>query len=131
MIRQLSLFDDYSVDDYFRHNIQRNDYKLEELDIGDITFAGGQKESIHRWYRLTPSFSPALVRYFIKYCSINNNSLVLDPFSGRGTTIIECKKNHIPSIGFEINPLLEKVGNYSLIWSKENLELLKKTVWFS
>lgn len=123
MFQQLSLFDNYSIDLEFTKNIKRHCYDLDEIDIGDITFTGGQQETIHRWYRLTPSFSPSLVRYFLRIFNANQNSLVFDPFCGRGTTVIECKKNLIPALGFEINPLLQKVGNYSLIWHREKVNL--------
>ncbi|WP_249094375.1 site-specific DNA-methyltransferase [Argonema galeatum] len=124
MVRQLSLFPESCVDEVFETNVKRHRYELQEIDIGDITFASGQNESIHRWYRLTPSFSPSLVRYFFNYFEVGDNSLVLDPFSGRGTTVIECQKRGIPAIGLEINPLLQRVGEYSLIWRQDSLGLM-------
>jgi hypothetical protein len=68
------------------------------------------------------------VRFFLKTFSVDNKSLILDPFSGRGTTVIECKKNNIPSLGFEINPLLQIVGDYSSYWSNNKLSLLKNFI---
>ncbi|WP_204104702.1 MULTISPECIES: DNA methyltransferase [Spirulina sp. CCY15215] len=123
MYVQLKLFEDSLVDSNFSGNLKRHQYPLEEIDIGNITFTGGQQESIHRWYRLTPSFSPSLVRHFIQYFNIDTTSLILDPFSGRGTTAIECQKHHIPCIGFEINPLLQRVGEYSLTWMQSDISL--------
>jgi hypothetical protein len=49
---------------------------------------------------------------------------VIDPFSGRGTTSIECQKQGIQALGIEINPLLQQVGNKSLIWNTSYLHLL-------
>lgn len=121
--RQLPLFASKIADDTLRNKIARNGYELNEIDIGDITFQSGQNESIHRWYRLTPSFSPSLVRFFVKHFGIKRDSIVLDPFCGKGTTLIECQKLSIPGIGVEINPLFHIVGTYSLLWSpvKDNL----------
>ncbi|MDB2604301.1 site-specific DNA-methyltransferase [Gammaproteobacteria bacterium] len=112
----------------FKKNITDHGFIYEEIDVGDITFKSGQNEPIHRWYRLTPSYSPALVRYFIELFSVNKNSLVFDPFSGRGTTGIECQINGIPSISTEINPLLQEVDRRSLIWDKTNLKLIDKFI---
>lgn len=123
---QPPLFHKQSVDEHFKENVKRNRYDLEEVDIGDITFLKGQNESVHRWYRLTPSFAPALVRYFLDYFEVENTSLVLDPFNGRGTTVIECQKAGIPAIGFEINPLLQRVAKYSLVWNQHHLEALSE-----
>lgn len=38
----------------FHTNIQESGFDYQEF----ITFKGGQVESVHRWYRLTPSYSP-------------------------------------------------------------------------
>ena len=60
---------------------------------------------IHDWYRFVLSFPPHLVRKYIKKFGLNDQSLVLDPFCGTGTTIVECKKNGIPTIGIEALPM--------------------------
>lgn len=60
---------------------------------------------IHDWYRFVLSFPPHLVREYIKKFGLNDQSLVLDPFCGTGTTIVECKKNGIPTIGIEALPM--------------------------
>lgn len=121
---QHSMFKTWSLDEHFERNASSQNYKLEELDIGDITFLPGQQEGVHRWYRLTPSFSPSLVRHFIEYFNVDKASMVLDPFAGRGTTLIECQKKGIPAFGFEINPLLHRVTEYSLEWGRCSLHLL-------
>ena len=121
---QIPMFKTWSIDERFQSNASHHRYELEEIDIGDITFLSGQRESIHRWYRLTPSFSPGLVRYFLNYFGARSTSLVLDPFNGRGTTSIECQKKGVPAVGFEINPLLQQVAQYSLVWNRRNIKLL-------
>lgn len=60
---------------------------------------------IHDWYRFVLSFPPHLVREYMKKFGLNDQSLVLDPFCGTGTTIVECKKNGIPAIGIEALPM--------------------------
>lgn len=128
MFHQLSLFDLETNDNgrCFHRNIQKSGFKYQEIDIGDITFKSGQMESVHRWYRLTPSYSPSLVRFLIQELQISQEHFVLDPFSGRGTTSIECQKLGIKSLGIEINPLLQQVGSKSLTWNTTNLYLFEK-----
>jgi len=127
MFQQLSLFDSHSSftpsHRSFEKQIQASGFKYQELDIGDITFKSGQTEPIHRWYRLTPSYSPNLVRFLIQELGIFQQHLVFDPFSGRGTTGIECQKQGIRTVGMEINPLLQQVGHKSLKWESENIDL--------
>ncbi len=127
MIQQLSVFEEEGKDSArcFYRNIEESGFNYQEVDIGDITFKAGQTESVHRWFRLTPSYSPSLVRFLIKAFEITRNNFVVDPFSGRGTTIIECQKQGIKALGVEINPLLQQVGNKSLIWDVSNLYLVK------
>jgi 16S rRNA G966 N2-methylase RsmD len=60
---------------------------------------------IHDWYRFVLSFPPHLVREYLKKLGLNDQSLVLDPFCGTGTTIVECKKIGIPAIGIEALPV--------------------------
>ena len=109
----------------FQQNIKNSGFNYQEIDIGDITFKAGQTESIHKWYRLTPSYSPNLVRFFLKEFQIAKNHFTVDPFSGRGTTTIECQKYGIKALGIEINPLLQEVGNKSLEWNTSHLYLFK------
>jgi hypothetical protein len=58
----------------------------------------------HDWYRFVLSFPPHLVRDYLEKFNINSNHCVLDPFCGTGTTIVECKKLAIPSVGIEASP---------------------------
>jgi hypothetical protein len=111
------------MEDIYLQNIESQGFTVREIDIGDITFLGGQQESIHRWFRLTPSYSPNLVRYFLKYFKATKKDLIFDPFSGRGTTSIESKKEGFDSIATELNPLLQKVGDLSLNWNIKKIDL--------
>lgn len=130
MFKQLSLLelDIYDSTRCFHRNIEESGFNYQEVDLGDITFKAGQIEPVHRWYRLTPSYSPSLVRFLINEFKIDREHFVVDPFSGRGTTSIECQKQGIKATGIEINPLLQQVGNKSLKWDTDDLHLVKKYV---
>lgn len=90
--------------------------KVRHRKTKDVTFKGGQDSLAHRWFRLTPSFSPRLVSYVLDRYG-NAESQVLDPFSGRGTTPIECQLRGIKCVGAEINPALHFAATTSLDWS--------------
>jgi hypothetical protein len=94
-----------------------------------VTFKGGQEKLAHRWFRLTPSFSPDLVVDILERFG-NKEARVLDPFSGRGTTPIECQLRNIPCVGVEINPALYFAASTSLKWnvSPERLEQQFKSI---
>ena len=102
--------------DLFEIDCVRNGYKTIYPSLNEVTFIGGLYEPVHSWFRLTPSYSPELVRYMLEYLKCNDKTVILDPFLGKGTTTIECKKLGFNCIGVEINPLLKKVSEYELTW---------------
>jgi DNA methylase len=59
----------------------------------------------HDWYRFVLSFPPHLVRDIIQRFGVGPPQRALDPFCGTGTTLVECKKLGIPSVGVEANPM--------------------------
>ncbi len=75
-----------------------------------VTFQGKLDLPIHRWYRLTPSFSPRLATDIACEFKLNEKDFVLDPFSGVGTVPLCMKHCGIPSCSVEINPYLHFVG---------------------
>jgi hypothetical protein len=75
-----------------------------------VTFQGKMELPIHRWYRLTPSFSPRLAGDIACEFSLNKNDFVLDPFSGVGTVPLCMKYRGIDSCSVEINPYLHFVS---------------------
>lgn len=90
------------------------------VPAAEATFRNGASERFHRWFRLTPSFGPELVRKMLNDLGCSSHDMVLDPFAGAGTTMIECQMNGIESWGFEINPFLQFVGETSLNWEVEH-----------
>ena len=75
-----------------------------------VTFQGKLGLPIHRWYRLTPSFSPHLADDIATHFALGGNDHVLDPFSGVGTVPLCMTRRGIPSCSIEINPYLFFVG---------------------
>src|SRR5438105_11654456 len=86
------------------------------IHVKKSTFLAGLSASVHRWFRLTPSFGPDLVRKMLADMETEASHTVLDPFCGAGTTVIESKMQGIRSVGFEINPLLHFVCETSTRW---------------
>ncbi len=80
------------------------------------------------------SFHGQMVRGLINYCNLNKGSIILDPFCGSGTTLIESKLLGFNSIGIDINPIaclntkvksevLETPINYLLSKNEKYLDL--------
>ncbi len=79
---------------------------------------------VHEWYRFILSFPPHLVRNYIDKFNLADDAVVLDPFCGTGTTLVECKKNGITSVGLEANPVVHFAATVKTAWNIdfENLE---------
>lgn len=80
--------------------------------------------AFHDWYRFVLSYPPHLVRdYFVRF-GLDEGHLVLDPFCGTGTTLVEAKKNGIRSYGIEANPMACFASRVKTDWSVESDALL-------
>jgi tRNA G10 N-methylase Trm11 len=64
-----------------------------------------ESDAIHQWYQIIMGFDWKLVRFLIDRLEIGENHLVLDPFCGAGTTLVQCKKQGIRSVGIDANPV--------------------------
>ncbi len=78
----------------------------------------------HDWYRFVLSFPPHLVRDYLGRLGIEHSQCVLDPFCGTGTTLVECKKLGIPSVGVEANPMACLASRVKTDWSPDPDEFL-------
>jgi len=75
-----------------------------------------QDRAFHDWYRFVLSFPPHLVRSYLEDFGLDGNHVVLDPFCGTGTTLVEAKKNGIPSVGLEANPFAFFASSVKVDW---------------
>ena len=72
---------------------------------------------VHDWYRFVLSFPPHLVQTYLQRFGIGSLDTVLDPFCGTGTTLVECKKSGISSLGIESNPMARFARGVKVDWS--------------
>ena len=73
--------------------------------------------AVHDWYRFVLSFPSHLVRDYLDTFGVDSSQRVLDPFCGTGTTLVECKKLGIPSVGIERNPMAGFASRTKVDWS--------------
>ncbi|MCB2141273.1 site-specific DNA-methyltransferase [bacterium] len=110
-MRQRQLMFDLPIFD-----IRNNEISYNNIHIRNSTFKGGVDKLAHRWFRLTPSFGPDLVDHVLDHFGFNEETIVLDPFAGASTTLIECQINNLKCYGFELHPFLKFVGSTCLNW---------------
>lgn len=80
---------------------------------------------IHSWYRFVLSFPPHLVREYLHRFGVARGARVLDPFCGTGTTLVECKKLGVASVGLEPNPVACLASQVKVDWDIDPNALLK------
>jgi len=71
----------------------------------------------HNWYRFVLSFPPHLVREYLRAFNAEAGDTVLDPFCGTGTTLVECKKLGIESVGIEAHPMTHFASAVKVDWT--------------
>ncbi len=76
-----------------------------------------QDRPVHSWYRFVLSYPPHLVRDYLERFGVGTRQTVLDPFCGTGTTLVECKRLGIPSIGVEMHPMSHFASSVKIDWS--------------
>ncbi len=79
-----------------------------------------EDRAVHDWYRFVLSFPSHLVRNYLAAFGVDSTQRVLDPFCGTGTTMVECKKLGIPSVGIERNPMAGFASRTKLDWSVDS-----------
>jgi len=74
----------------------------------DSAFADNKTLPIHRWVPWIAGFSAGFVdgvfETFLNSAGTGGRSLILDPFAGVGTTLVQAMLRGHDAIGFEINP---------------------------
>lgn len=91
---------------------------------GSLNKVRAEDSSIHDWYRFVLSYPPHLVRDYLDKFEVGKGQRVLDPFCGTGTTLVECKKLGIESVGIEANPMAHFSSMVKVNWSPNPKELL-------
>ena len=83
-----------------------------------------EDRAVHDWYRFVLSFPSHLVRDYLDRFGVDSTQRVLDPFCGTGTTLVECKKLGIPSVGIERNPMAGFASRTKVDWSVDPEKLV-------
>ena len=84
---------------------------------GNINKLRPSDRHIHNWYRFVLSYPPHLVRHYIDDFNLNAGDILLDPFCGTGTTLVEGKFCRLRTVGVEANPVAHFAASVKTDWN--------------
>ncbi|MEC1645122.1 DNA methyltransferase [Bacillus halotolerans] len=65
-----------------------------------------ERQGIHNWHPYYAGYSENFVEDILDYMHVNEDSVVLDPWMGSGTTGLVCQRRGIKTLGVELNPVM-------------------------
>lgn len=93
-----------------------------------LNYSDDLNKPFQRWYRYKEGFSVELVEQLIREYSKHKKGIILDPFSGSGSTLLAANDMGYSGVGFEVNPFSFFLAKCKLErYTKENIEQFKET----
>lgn len=90
-----------------------------------IQFTSNFNERVHRWAPYVQGFSAGFVQsIFEQYRQRYESPVILDPFAGCGTVLVQSKLSGYKSVGTELNPLLQFIADVKVNSCNVKPELL-------
>ncbi|NEP43402.1 MAG: site-specific DNA-methyltransferase [Okeania sp. SIO2H7] len=84
------------------------------------------RHPIHRWFNFVAGFSPEFVSQCIRDAKLKKEDILIDPFAGLSTSLVQGNLEGINAIGFEPHPFLFDLSQAKLIPpDKEEIENLE------
>ena len=90
---------------YFKKVDEKDSYYYLFSKIKSNDFNKGSGYLTHGFDFYKGSFHGQMIRGLINYCNLKGDSIILDPFCGSGTTLVESNLLGFNSIGIDINPI--------------------------
>jgi DNA modification methylase len=97
----------------------------EHSTFADLAFSGNKSLPIHRWVPWIAGFSSEFVASALDR-HLNNSGIILDPFAGVGTTLVEAVLRGHDAVGFEINPYAALACELKVNAHQANVKVLEE-----
>lgn len=91
-MKQLSLFEDALPQEKLPTNLTTN------------------RHPIHKWFNFIAGFSPEFVTKCIREANLKADEILVDPFAGLSTTLVQANLEGVSSVGFEVHPFFYDIS---------------------
>lgn len=88
--------------------------------VSPVNFTESMTTARHRWFPYKEGFSPSFVKNFLSTYSNGAKGIVLDPFSGVGTTALTASNLGYSAVGFDVSPLATFVAQTKALQLNED-----------
>ncbi len=95
-----------------------------EISNGERNKLARHDRPFHDWYRFVLSYPAHLVRQYLEEFDLGVGDIVLDPFCGTGTTIVESKLGNVKSLGIEANHFAHFASSVKVNWNVDSEAML-------
>ena len=92
-------------------------YEIKDLSSKyskSVNFSENADVPFHQWFRYREGFSGNLIKELIRDSGATKDEIIVDPFSGSGTTPVVAVLNGYNGLGIDINPLSAFLANVKM-----------------
>lgn len=106
----------FDISALYRHyaaleqSIQVNEQSTKTTYRSPVNFIESMQKPRHRWFPYKEGFSPSFVEDFLTAGVSIKDGLILDPFSGSGTTALVAGEKGLRGLGYDVSPLTDFVA---------------------
>ncbi|MDD9715244.1 hypothetical protein PVW48_00660 [Dinoroseobacter sp. PD6] len=124
------------AEDLYRHyrelerTIRVNEQSTRTTYRSPVNFIESMQMPRHRWFPYKEGFSPSFVKEFLSASVKIEDGLILDPFSGSGTTPLVAGELRLRGLGFDVSPLTSFVAKTkAVVMSAAELRSLRDAIF--
>ncbi len=130
LLNNMQLYSNNELQGFILH--LESKYQIKDLSHkynNAVNFSENAEVPFHKWFRYREGFSGNLIKELIKDSGASKNDVIVDPFSGSGTTPVVAVLEGYHGLGIDVNPLSAFIANVKMQqYTQEELKLCRKSL---